>query len=192
MQQEAEQGGWLSTWHEFSWWYPWYRLHYIGKYGGETVIDVGIAIFPWADTGYFPDSQLKRKTDEWFMKVLWNVIQGIAVTEFALWATSHGGLLYFALILGGYIVYKVANLFVLNWNSLENLYVSLVSTVVSIAIGAWTGLCSFLPASLQAIAASAESIKNAAFAFLCKIIMIPVNIWLLMMTWNRISELGGA
>jgi len=27
MQQEAEQSGWLTTWHEFSWWYPWYRLH---------------------------------------------------------------------------------------------------------------------------------------------------------------------
>jgi len=26
-QQEAEQAGWLNIWHEFTWWYPWYRLH---------------------------------------------------------------------------------------------------------------------------------------------------------------------
>jgi hypothetical protein len=28
MQVEAEQSGWLSVWHEWSWWYPWYRLHF--------------------------------------------------------------------------------------------------------------------------------------------------------------------
>jgi hypothetical protein len=27
MQREAEQGGWLSIWPEFSWWYPWFKLH---------------------------------------------------------------------------------------------------------------------------------------------------------------------
>jgi len=27
MQAEAEQGGWLQIWPEFSWWYPWFRLH---------------------------------------------------------------------------------------------------------------------------------------------------------------------
>jgi hypothetical protein len=27
LQQEANASGWLSIWHEFTWWYPWYRLH---------------------------------------------------------------------------------------------------------------------------------------------------------------------
>jgi len=27
LEEEAEQAGWLSIWHEFSWWPPWYRLH---------------------------------------------------------------------------------------------------------------------------------------------------------------------
>jgi hypothetical protein len=27
MQQEAQQDGWFTVWHEFSWWYPWYRVH---------------------------------------------------------------------------------------------------------------------------------------------------------------------
>jgi hypothetical protein len=26
-QKEAEESGALTIWHEFSWWYPWYRLH---------------------------------------------------------------------------------------------------------------------------------------------------------------------
>jgi hypothetical protein len=28
MQREAEDEGWLTTWHEFTWWYPWYRMHF--------------------------------------------------------------------------------------------------------------------------------------------------------------------
>ena len=27
LQKEAEQNGTLTIWHEFSWWYPWYRMH---------------------------------------------------------------------------------------------------------------------------------------------------------------------
>ncbi|MFX0203044.1 MAG: hypothetical protein ACFFCW_43630 [Candidatus Hodarchaeota archaeon] len=27
LKQEARTSGWLTTWHEFTWWYPWYRLH---------------------------------------------------------------------------------------------------------------------------------------------------------------------
>jgi hypothetical protein len=27
MQEQAKNNGWLSIWHEWSWFYPWYRLH---------------------------------------------------------------------------------------------------------------------------------------------------------------------
>jgi len=192
MQQDAQNSGWLSIYNEFSWWYPWYRLHFVGKWSGETLIDVGVAALPFADTSYLPDTTFKGKMNEWLGKIVFNVLTSVVVTEFALWAASNGGLLYFAIILGGYLVYKTVNLFVLGWNSVESLYVSLVSTLISTAISAWTGLCSFLLANLRTLAAGAESIKNVAFAFLCKIIMIPINIWLLTMTWNRIVELGGA
>lgn len=40
MQQQAEQGGWLTIWHEFTWEYPWYRLHVATTIGGLDV-DVG-------------------------------------------------------------------------------------------------------------------------------------------------------
>jgi hypothetical protein len=190
MQQEARQSGALTVYNEWSWWYPWYRLHFVGNWNGETLIDVGVAALPFADTGYLPDTTFKGKMNEWLGKIVFNVLTSLVVTEFALWAASNLGPIYFGLVLLGYIVYKSAMLGT-GWNSVESLYVSLVSTVVSTAISAWTGLCSFLPANLRALAADAESIKNVAFAFLCKIIMIPVNMFLLMMTWNRIVELGG-
>lgn len=37
MQQEAEQKGWLKIWHEFTWWYPWYRLHIKLTFNGATI-----------------------------------------------------------------------------------------------------------------------------------------------------------
>ena len=52
MQAEAEQSGWLSIWHEFSWWYPWYRLHV--KININPRIRVGwITVSSLGNTEYF-------------------------------------------------------------------------------------------------------------------------------------------
>jgi hypothetical protein len=49
LQQEADSSGWLNTWHEFTWWYPWYRLHI--KINVNPVIDVGFnPILPFGET----------------------------------------------------------------------------------------------------------------------------------------------
>jgi hypothetical protein len=42
LQQEAESSGWLTTWHEFSWWPPWYMLH-VKLNMGNAIIDVGFS-----------------------------------------------------------------------------------------------------------------------------------------------------
>ena len=57
MQQEAEQGGGLSVWHEFSWWYPWYRMH------------VRITLNPTMDVGFnpvLPDEGLYTPSEDWY------------------------------------------------------------------------------------------------------------------------------
>jgi len=191
LQQEAENSGWLRPPEpEFSLWFPWVRLHFIGEYDGEVMIDVGVAILPFADSGFFSDTLLKEKLEEWMGKIAWSIFVGVIVTETALWLASHAGLPYFAFVLLGYIGYKFLMLNT-NWNSLEGLWISLVSTFISTVISVWSGLSSFLPSALCALAASAANVKNLAFAFLCKLIMIPVNIFLLMMTWDRIVALGG-
>ena len=189
MQQEAEQKGWLDVRHDFSWWYPWYTLHFVGKYAAETIVDVGIDIFG-GDTGYFPDTPLRRKTKEWNQKVSLALLIGILATEGAIWLGSHLGIIYFGIALGFYIGYKVITLLA-NWNSIENLQISLESTFISLVLSVWSGLCSFLPEVWRAMAAATASMKSWVFAFLCKLIMIPLNIYLLMMTWDRIVTLGG-
>ncbi len=49
MQKEAEDDGTLKVWHEFSWWYPWYRMHIVMHV--NPTIDVGFnPIFPGGET----------------------------------------------------------------------------------------------------------------------------------------------
>ena len=51
LQQEAEQC--LSVWHEFSWWYPWYRLHLVLNVSlpqGRLQMDYGWTLLPFGQT----------------------------------------------------------------------------------------------------------------------------------------------
>ncbi|MEM2995418.1 MAG: hypothetical protein QXI91_05335 [Candidatus Bathyarchaeia archaeon] len=53
IQQEAEQSGWLTIWHEWSWLYPWYRMHYNFTMNGAK-IDVGFnPILPRSETAEY-------------------------------------------------------------------------------------------------------------------------------------------
>jgi hypothetical protein len=47
VQQEAENSGWFSIWHEFSWWYPWYRCHLVVN----ATLSQGVL---WMDYGWTP------------------------------------------------------------------------------------------------------------------------------------------
>jgi len=45
LQQEAEESGWLTIWHEFNWWFSWYRFHIVYILDGQQQFDVGIGFF---------------------------------------------------------------------------------------------------------------------------------------------------
>lgn len=189
MQKEQPPNSELLIGHEFSLWFPWYRLHYVGKYGGGTMIDVGIPVFPWGETGLFPNTPLRSEISESSHKVLWGVIEGIFATELALWFASYNPV-WFGIVVVGYVIYKCYKLFVLNWYSIDDLQCSLVSTFISLALSAWNGLCSFLPSVWHALAAGVLSIQNLVFKFLCRLLLIPINIYLLLQTWHRIQTFG--
>jgi H+/gluconate symporter-like permease len=55
MQQEAENNGWLTIWHEFMWWYPWYRLHVQVFEVGQMMFDIGMSILPFGDVFDFAE-----------------------------------------------------------------------------------------------------------------------------------------
>jgi hypothetical protein len=51
MQKEAEESGWFGVWHEFSWSYPWYRMHFVLNTTlppyGVLHIDYGWSLLPF-------------------------------------------------------------------------------------------------------------------------------------------------
>jgi hypothetical protein len=49
MQGEAKSKGWLSVYNQFSWWYPWYRMHFKITVGATT-IDAGVSMLPGGST----------------------------------------------------------------------------------------------------------------------------------------------
>lgn len=53
MQQEAQNKGWVRVEPEFSWWYPWFRLHFklnVNLPQGNPNIDHGWAILPFGES----------------------------------------------------------------------------------------------------------------------------------------------
>jgi hypothetical protein len=49
MQAEAKSKGWFSIRNEFTWWYPWYRMHFRITVGA-TKIDAGVSLLPGGST----------------------------------------------------------------------------------------------------------------------------------------------
>jgi len=191
VQQEAEQNGWMKPPEpRFTWGYPWFRLHFVGVYEGQDIIDIGVSPIPFADYFHIPDISVWRKVNEWFGKIAFNVISGMVAVETALWLLSHAGPIAFGIALFTYIGYKSYGLFVQNWNSVEGLWISLLSTIVSIEISIWTGVSTFISFIFHALIAGAAAVKSLPYGFLCKLIMIPVNISLLVMTVIRLASLG--
>jgi hypothetical protein len=189
MQAEAEQSGGLIIWHEFTWWPPFYRLHFVGKYKSVTQMDVGIDLFG-GDNSLFPDTPFKTNLENAFKSILSSIVIGMIIGEAAVWLAGNIGPWTFAVALISYIAYKFLVLGV-NWNSVEKLWQSLIANFISTIISAFGGLGKFLPAAFRSLASGIANIKNLAFAFIYKAIMIPLNIYLMIMTWDRLNVLGG-
>ncbi len=191
MQQEAQSSGFVKRpepW--FSLWFPWFRLHYIGEYEGETLIDIGLAALPLADSISIPVSPIWQEVDQFFLKIAFNVAVGIGAIEAALWALSNIGPIAFLLVLASYFAYKFYSLHVLNWKSVDSLQISLVSTILSILISIWTGIPVLIPFLLIVPIAGAAAVRSLPYGFLCKLFMIPINMWLLITTVARLDSLG--
>ena len=128
MQQEAEQSGALTIWHEWSWTYPWYRLH-VKVHVNPTIhvgfnpILLGGEIAEWNDLNFFNGLR-----DE--------VLQTVGIEAFGLVATY---LLAKYLSIGSFtagiltelvkIGFQVGFLFP-GWNSAEGMLASAVMSAV--------------------------------------------------------------
>jgi hypothetical protein len=134
VQAEAEQSGWLTVWHGFTWWYPWYRLHFV--YCGSPVMqfDVGLSPLPFADSITYAETFV-QKIINLLSSVIWAITIGMATAEFFALLIGSGGPYFFAAALLASIALKVGSFLTArdSINALVSVFFGvLIPTVVSL------------------------------------------------------------
>jgi uncharacterized membrane protein len=156
MQQEAEQSGWLTVWHEFTWSYPWYRLHIQFNVNGATIHIGSNPVLPGGEIGEAQDlGKLVKPTNaaldpnltlEQLEKVVREMIESSVVDLLALAlsiliAMHTRNLL---LVVGG-IVFYIVMLLYLGHHALNDLYNSgFKNAGRAFMAGIWMGLAGVL------------------------------------------------
>jgi hypothetical protein len=90
MQAQVEQNGTLRSYDEWSWWYPWYRTHYVYAENKRTMFDMGMSILPFGDSFYGVEEFFQRMISL-FPRIVWSVTSALILGEFfCLLASSSG------------------------------------------------------------------------------------------------------
>jgi len=128
MQQEAENSGGLTVWCEFSWWYPWFRLHVRASVNptvhlGFNPILPGGEIAEWDGMEFF--ASLGEEVAYAFAIEFAGLVATYVIARYASLTSFMAGIAVEA----GKIVFQTA-LFFKDWNSLEGMLASSLMTIV--------------------------------------------------------------
>lgn len=129
MQKEARNKGWLNIWHEWTWWYPWYKLHV------EVNINPHIHV---AFSPILPGGEIQTFTPD-----VPELIRNVAIDVLVEYFISEGIYRFMrntGNIVAGIVAFigtTIANFVLLGmqWNSLEGLRATAISSFVSAFIG---------------------------------------------------------
>jgi hypothetical protein len=92
IQEEAESNGSLKIYNEFSWWYPWYRLHFKITTNDTTTIDAGVSLLPGGSTqsseGLVIFNQLNAQTVQQFVLEAGTLMTEYAAAKIGFWAAQ--------------------------------------------------------------------------------------------------------
>lgn len=187
MQAEAEQEGWLQIWHEFIWWYPWYRIHFISKPFGIMEYDLGISLLPFADSLKTAKILIQKITD-FLQSVTLSIVLAVAGGEFTGLLASQTGPVGFLVALAVSLATKWGS-YSSNYNSVKGLisaYIgSLFSTVLGLLKMNFDLVFGFIKLLLQI-----KSLAEFGFGKLYSIISIPINIAYQAVILHRLDDLG--
>jgi hypothetical protein len=187
LQHEAEDSGWLTVWHEFTWLYPWYRIHYLSWRHEVIELDIGIAVLPFADTLQYAQELIQRILDL-LPRAIWSIAATIGTAEFlSLIVASYGPYGFFA-ALGISIGTKMLTL-AKNWDSIDGLISSYIGSLFSTVLGLLK--MSFrLVVDFLELLMGIKSLAEFGFGKLYSIISIPVNLAYQSVLLQRLDELG--
>jgi hypothetical protein len=191
MQAEAEDSGWLTVWHEFTWWYPWYRFHIIYLPGGQKHFDLGIGLLGGSIIEAFQVflNRLNVYLQDFVADVFVDYILGELV---ALVGSMSGN---FLLWLGTLVISIGLRMWLLLqecWNSIEKLRTSYVAQWVTIMIEVGYFIYTFSWNALLKMAQGIVLISTVAWNIITTIANVLVDVvWFLHLIDVRLGELGG-
>jgi hypothetical protein len=135
MQEQAEQNGTLRVCSEWSWWYPWYRIHYVCAYNTTMHVDYGLAVLPFANSLSYTNS-FKQTMFNFMPKMLTSIATSICLADYLALVASEFGPPGFLAALTISLTSKMTTLIV-NWNSVGGLISAFIGSVVSTLLGFW-------------------------------------------------------
>jgi hypothetical protein len=147
LQQEAEDSRWLSTRHEFTWWYPWYRLHL----NMSTAPPIELVFAPFAldmNVKIYDEQDFAQKLEDAFdigYDLAWGIIAGHIAAEIAARILGKSSILALFLAIGINAGVQVALAYAANANQktartwLISFFASLISAGGTAVVNLFTG-----------------------------------------------------
>jgi hypothetical protein len=131
IQQEAQNSGWLSIYNEWSWWYPWYRMHI--KIHINPTIDVGFnPILPGGESWFLENLDVFGAIVSEVLEDVTIDVVGLFVTYLVAKATSVWNPAVGVIAEAVKFFIQIGLLVAFNWNSKMEL---LAAAAVSIIMG---------------------------------------------------------
>jgi hypothetical protein len=189
IQQEAEQSGQLRPEPRFSWSYPWFTLHYILSVEDEDVLDIGLAAL--GSDIVAPEPIFDSWINDFMNAILKAYAIGWITTEIAVLVAMEFGPPVFLVAFLGSVAFK-GGLLASAWNSVQDLKSSFIGAWASLIIG-MIGVIHMLHSGIISLAFGLiKTVTQLDFwRFIYKFAYVPINMIFLILTINRLAELGG-
>lgn len=188
MQEEAEQTGSLRVWHEFSWFFPWYRMHSVCVYAGVDQFDQGTSPIPLVGETLACAEPFLNMLRELWWRVIWPIAGAVAGAEFTALIASNLGPIGFGAALMISIGTKGLSL-IANWNSVNGLVSALIGNIFSTVIGMLKWTWGFVAGFFRLLSGGLD-LAEFGFGNLYRIFSFPVNVAFGGTILTRLSELG--
>jgi hypothetical protein len=187
MQEQAEQNGTFSVYNEWSWWYPWYRIHYQFRPNGTVEYDDGLSPLPFGNTLQYTALMSQTVIDLW-QKCSIATASAIAAAELQGLIVSELGVPGFLCALVTSWGVELASL-AANWNSIEGLESAFVGSVISTIVGiakdiALNGL------EILSVLEGIVDLTEVGFGTLYNMISTPSNVAFQIAILGRLAQLG--
>ncbi|MGB8780311.1 MAG: hypothetical protein WCD81_06635 [Candidatus Bathyarchaeia archaeon] len=183
MQKQAEQNGTLKVKNQWSWWYPWYRVHYQFIPNGTVEYDYGVSPLPFGNTLAYT-KYMNNTVVNFVLNANLAILSAITLSEYQGYIISMLGPAGF---LGALIISLTTKLGALaaNWNSVGGLESILAGSAVSMGVGLLKNLGSIIE-----IVSETMGMAEVGFGTLYCLLSVPINIAFWIVIFDRLSQLG--